>query len=46
MQKYELLGVVGEGTYGIVLKARERTTGKLRAIKRFKEGLLFFFSQK
>lgn len=36
-QKYENLGKIGEGTYGIVLKCRHRSTGQLVAIKKFKE---------
>ena len=31
--QYEMLEVLGGGTYGIVYKARERQTGKLKAIK-------------
>ncbi|KPI84550.1 putative mitogen-activated protein kinase [Leptomonas seymouri] len=37
MENYEVLGILGEGTYGVVMKARSRTTGKLVAIKRFKQ---------
>ncbi|KAL0489368.1 cyclin-dependent kinase-like protein [Acrasis kona] len=37
MNKYEVLGVIGEGTYGIVLKCRLKDTGALVAIKKFKE---------
>lgn len=42
MNKYEVLGVVGEGTfhsgaYGVVLKARHKETGEFVAIKKFKE---------
>ena len=42
MNKYEILGVIGEGnpktgTYGIVLKARNKETGEYVAIKKFKE---------
>lgn len=37
MNKYELLGVVGEGAYGIVLKCRNKDTGETVAIKKFKE---------
>lgn len=37
MNKYEVLGVVGEGTYGIVLKCRNKETGELVAIKKFKD---------
>ena len=35
--KYEVLGVVGEGAYGIVYKCKNKETGKYVAIKRFKE---------
>ncbi|KAG5496393.1 hypothetical protein JKF63_02695 [Porcisia hertigi] len=37
MESYEVLDILGEGTYGVVLKARNRATGKLVAIKRFKQ---------
>ena len=38
MQKnYEVIGVVGEGAYGIVYKCKNKETGKLVAIKKFKE---------
>ncbi|KAK7195797.1 mitogen-activated protein kinase [Novymonas esmeraldas] len=37
MEAYETLGILGEGTYGVVVKARSRVTGKLVAIKRFKQ---------
>lgn len=32
---YENLGVVGEGSYGTVLKCRHKETGHIVAIKRF-----------
>ena len=35
--KYDVLGVVGEGVYGIVYKCKNKETGKYVAIKRFKE---------
>ena len=35
--KYDILGVVGEGAYGIVYKCKNKETGKYVAIKRFKE---------
>ncbi|XP_032814970.2 uncharacterized protein LOC116945022 isoform X1 [Petromyzon marinus] len=35
MEKYENLGLVGEGSYGIVLKCRHRDTGQIVAIKKF-----------
>ena len=37
MNKYEVLGVVGEGAYGVVLKCRNKVTGERVAIKKFKE---------
>ena len=37
MNKYEILGVVGEGAYGIVLKCRNKETGDTLAIKKFKD---------
>jgi serine/threonine protein kinase len=36
-KNYENLGKIGEGTYGVVLKCRHRTTGQIVAIKKFKE---------
>lgn len=37
MNKYEIVGVVGEGAYGVVLKCRNRETSEVVAIKKFKE---------
>jgi len=37
MNKYDVLGVVGEGAYGVVLKCRNKDTGEVVAIKKFKE---------
>lgn len=47
MNKYEILGIVGEGAYGVVYKAKNKETGEqgiwvfsfyiLVAIKKFKE---------
>eukprot|EP01039_Chlorochromonas_danica_P006678 gene6678-7383_t len=37
MNKYEVLGVVGEGAYGVVLKCRNKETAEIVAIKKFKE---------
>ncbi len=37
MNKYEVLGVVGEGAYGVVLKCRNKETTEIVAIKKFKE---------
>uniref|UniRef100_A0A8C6TND1 Protein kinase domain-containing protein n=1 Tax=Neogobius melanostomus TaxID=47308 RepID=A0A8C6TND1_9GOBI len=35
MERYETLGLVGEGSYGAVLKCRHRESGRLVAIKKF-----------
>ena len=35
--KYEVLGVVGEGAYYIVYKFKNKEAGKYVAIKKFKE---------
>ena len=40
MENYESLGVIGEGTYGVVIRARHRETGQFVAIKKFKESEL------
>ena len=37
MNKYDVLSVVGEGAYGIVLRCRNRVSGADVAIKKFKE---------
>jgi cyclin-dependent kinase-like len=37
MNKYEVLGIVGEGAYGVVLKCRNKETAEIVAIKKFKE---------
>lgn len=37
MNKYEVISVVGEGAYGVVLKCKNKETGELVAIKKFKE---------
>lgn len=37
MEKYEQLGVVGEGSYGVVMKCKHKETGQLVAIKKFLE---------
>ncbi|RNF10547.1 putative mitogen-activated protein kinase, putative,kinase [Trypanosoma rangeli] len=37
MEGYETLGVLGEGTYGVVVKARHRATGRIVAIKKYKQ---------
>ncbi len=36
MNKYEVLGVVGEGAYGVVLKCKNKESGGVVAIKKFK----------
>lgn len=37
MDRYEKLSRLGEGSYGIVFKCRDRDTGQLVAVKRFVE---------
>ncbi|XP_013383012.1 cyclin-dependent kinase-like 5 [Lingula anatina] len=37
MNKYEVLGVVGEGAYGVVLKCKNKESGEMVAIKKFKD---------
>jgi len=37
MNKYDELGVAGEGAYGVVLKCKDKATGELVAIKKFRE---------
>lgn len=37
MDKYENVGLVGEGSYGVVMKCRHRESGQLVAIKKFLE---------
>jgi cyclin-dependent kinase-like len=37
MNKYEKLGVIGEGTFGIVLKCRHKDSDEIVAIKKFKD---------
>lgn len=37
MNKYDIISVIGEGAYGIVLKCRNKETGEVVAIKKFKE---------
>lgn len=37
MDRYEKLTRLGEGSYGVVYKCRDRDTGNLVAVKRFVE---------
>ncbi|EHB03075.1 Cyclin-dependent kinase-like 2 [Heterocephalus glaber] len=37
MEKYENLGLVGEGSYGMVMKCRDKESGRIVAIKKFLE---------
>lgn len=37
MERYEKLGKLGEGSYGVVYKCRNRDTGDIVAIKKFSE---------
>ncbi|KAK2588949.1 hypothetical protein KPH14_001804 [Odynerus spinipes] len=37
MDKYENIEIVGEGSYGVVMKCRHRETGQIVAIKKFLE---------
>ena len=37
MNKYEILGISGEGAQGVVLKCRNRENNEIVAIKKFKD---------
>ena len=37
MEKYENLGLVGEGSYGMVMKCRHKDSNQIVAIKKFLE---------
>lgn len=37
MEKYENIEIVGEGSYGLVMKCKHRGTGQIVAIKKFLE---------
>lgn len=37
MEKYEKIGKIGEGSYGVVFKCRNKDTGQVVAIKKFVE---------
>ncbi|XP_014204517.1 cyclin-dependent kinase-like 1 [Copidosoma floridanum] len=39
MEKYENIEVVGEGSYGVVMKCRHKETGQIVAIKKFLESV-------
>ena len=39
MEKYENIEIVGEGSYGIVMKCRHKETGQVVAIKKFLENV-------
>lgn len=37
MEKYDVISVVGEGSYGVVMRCRHRESGQYVAIKKFLE---------
>lgn len=37
MKRYEILGTIGEGAYGIVLKCQDKTSKEVFAVKKFKD---------
>lgn len=37
MEKYEKIGKIGEGSYGVVFKCRNKDSGQIVAIKKFVE---------
>lgn len=37
MEKYENLGLIGEGSYGMVWKCRNKENGQMVAVKKFLE---------
>ena len=37
MEKYDNLGMVGEGSYGMVMKCKHKESGQIVAIKKFLE---------
>jgi cyclin-dependent kinase-like len=37
MNKYEIMGISGEGAYGVVLKCRNKENNEIVAIKKFKD---------
>jgi len=38
MDRYEIVGVLGKGSYGIVHKCKDRNTGEIVAVKKFIAG--------
>lgn len=44
MNKYEIVGIVGEGAYGIVYKAKNKETGDNGKFITLKINLTIFFS--
>jgi serine/threonine protein kinase len=45
MNKYEILGIVGEGAYGIVYKAKHKDTGEFGKPKYNNVNLIKIFKQ-
>ena len=39
MEKYENLGVIGEGSYGVVLRCKHKETGQVNLVLEIKENL-------
>ena len=39
MEKYENLGVIGEGSYGVVLRCKHKETGQVYLVLEIKEKL-------
>ena len=37
MQKYDIMGIIGEGAYGVVMKCKCNENKEVVAIKKFKE---------
>jgi serine/threonine protein kinase len=37
MNKYEIIGIVGEGAYGVVYKAKHKETGEFGTLSLFKQ---------
>jgi len=38
MDRYEIIGVLGKGSYGVVYKCKDRETGEIVAVKKFIAG--------